>query len=137
VTSIHVTCMYHVWIIYTNAMVIVEIYRITKVLKIETDTIASLTAIDTSDNISSKLPSDRLSLFGRSVNNWRVSALARTLQLFTDRPNNHSRSQELRTFLYDVADLWLETVTNCFHELCLTDFLGSSKTKDVMVTMQN
>jgi hypothetical protein len=71
--------MYHVWIIYTNAMVIVEIYRITTVLKVETDTIASLTAIDTSDNISSKIPSDR--------------------------PNNHSRSQELRTFLYDVADL--------------------------------
>ena len=49
-------------------MVIVEIYRITTVLKVETDTIASLTAIDTSDNISSKLPSDRLSLFGRSIN---------------------------------------------------------------------
>ena len=60
--------MYYVWIIYTNAMVIVEIYRITTVLKVETDTIASLTAIDTSDNISSKIPSDRLSLFGRSVN---------------------------------------------------------------------
>ncbi len=23
----------------------------------------------------------------------------------SDRPNNHSRSRELRTFLYDVADL--------------------------------
>jgi hypothetical protein len=40
--------------------------------------------------------------------------LARTLQLLTDRPNNHSRSRELRTFLYDVADLRLETVTNFF-----------------------
>ena len=80
--------------------------------------------------ISSKLHSDRLSLFGRSVNSWkvrlrlslfgrsvncwRVSALARTLQLFTDRPNNDRRSRELRTFLYDVADLWLETVTKFF-----------------------
>jgi hypothetical protein len=36
--------------------------------------------------ISSKLPSDRLSLFGRSVNCWRAG----TLQLFTDRPNNHT-----------------------------------------------
>jgi hypothetical protein len=49
------------------------------------------------DIISSRLPSDRLSLFGRSVNCWRVSTLARTLQLFKDRPNNHSRSRELRT----------------------------------------
>jgi hypothetical protein len=48
---------------------------------------------------------DRLSLFGRSVNCWRVSALARSYQLFTDRPNNHSRSRDLRTFLYEVADL--------------------------------
>jgi hypothetical protein len=39
-------------------------------------------------NISSKLSSGRLSLFGWSVNCWMVSALARTLQLFTDRPNN-------------------------------------------------
>ena len=29
---------------------------------------------------------------------------ARTLQLFTYRLNNHSRSRELITFLYDVAD---------------------------------
>jgi len=43
--------MYHVWIIYTNAMVIVEIYRITAVLKVETDIIASIAAIDTSDNV--------------------------------------------------------------------------------------
>jgi hypothetical protein len=55
--------------------------------------------------ISYKLPSDRLSLFRRSVNRWRVSAPARTLQLFTYRLNNHSRSRELITFLYDVADL--------------------------------
>jgi hypothetical protein len=55
--------------------------------------------------ISSKLPSDRLWLFRRSVNCWRVSALARTLQLFTYRLNNRSRSRKLRTFLYDVADL--------------------------------
>ena len=41
-------------------------------------------------NISSKLPSDRL--------------------------NNHSRSREFRTFLYDVADLLLETVTNFFSQ---------------------
>ena len=34
-----------------------------------------------------------------------LMALARTLQLSTDRSNNHSRSQELRTFVYDVADL--------------------------------
>jgi hypothetical protein len=40
-----------------------------------------------------------------SGNCWRVNALARTLQLFTDRPNNHSRSRELRAFLYDIADL--------------------------------
>ena len=66
------------------------------------------------DIISYKLSSDRLSLFGRSVNCWRVSALARTLQLFTDRPNNHSRSRNLRSFLCDAADLWLETVTKCF-----------------------
>ena len=39
-------------------------------------------------NISSKLSSDRLSLFGWSVHCWMVSALARTLQLVTDRPNN-------------------------------------------------
>ena len=26
-------------------------------------------------------------------------------KLPSDRPNNHSRSRELRTFLYDVADL--------------------------------
>ena len=57
-------------------------------------------------NIKSyKLPSDRLSLFRRSVNRWRVSAPARTPQLFTYRLNNHSRSRELITFLYDVADL--------------------------------
>ena len=43
-----------------------------------------------------------------------MSALARTLQLFTDRPNNHCRSPELTTFLYDVADLYLETVTTFF-----------------------
>ena len=57
---------------------------------------------------------DRLSLFGRSGNCWRVSALARSYQLFTDRPNNHSRSRDLRTFLYEVADLYLETVTKFF-----------------------
>jgi hypothetical protein len=28
-----------------------------------------------------------------------------TLQQFTDRPNNDRRSRELRTFVYDVADL--------------------------------
>jgi hypothetical protein len=60
------------------------------------------------------LPSDRLSLFRRSVNRRRVSALARTLQLFTYRLNNHSRSRELIKFVYDVADLWLETVTKSF-----------------------
>ena len=31
---------------------------------------------------------DRLSLFGRSVNSWRVRAKALTLQQFTDSPNN-------------------------------------------------
>jgi hypothetical protein len=55
--------------------------------------------------ISYKLPSDRLSLFRRSVNRCMVSAPARTLQLFTYRLNNHSRSRELITFVYDVADL--------------------------------
>ena len=40
----------------------------------------------------------------------RRSALARTLQLFTDRPNNHSRSREFGTFLYNAA----ETVTKFF-----------------------
>ena len=35
-------------------------------------------------------------------------------KLYNDRPNNHNRSRELRTFLYDVADLWLETVTKFF-----------------------
>ena len=39
---------------------------------------------------------------------------ALTLQQFTDRPNNHSRSRELRTFLYEVADLELETVAKFF-----------------------
>jgi hypothetical protein len=55
--------------------------------------------------ISYKLPSDRLSLFRRSVNRWRVRTPARTFQLFTYRLNNHGRSRELITFLYDVADL--------------------------------
>ena len=54
---------------------------------------------------SSKLPSDRLWLFRRLVNCWRERALVRILQLFTYWLNNHSRSRELRTFLYDVADL--------------------------------
>ena len=66
------------------------------------------------NHISYKLPSDRLSLFRRSANRWRVSAPARTLQLFTYRLNNHSRSRELIAFLYDVADLYLETATNFF-----------------------
>jgi hypothetical protein len=35
-------------------------------------------------------------------------------KLPSDRPNNDRRSQELRTFLYDVTDLWLETVTKFF-----------------------
>ena len=39
----------------------------------------------------SKFPS-RLSLFGRSLNSWRVRANALTLQQFTDRPNNDRRS---------------------------------------------
>jgi hypothetical protein len=45
--------------------------------------------------ISSKLPSDRLWLFRRSVNCWRVSAHP---QQFIDRLNNHRRSRELRNF---------------------------------------
>ena len=49
--------------------------------------------------ISYKLPSHRISLFRRSVNCWRVSAPARTLQLFTYCLNNHSRSRELITFV--------------------------------------
>jgi type II secretory pathway component PulJ len=34
----------------------------------------------------------------------RTQFPARTLQLFNYRLNNHSRSRELITFLYDVAD---------------------------------
>ena len=43
-----------------------------------------------------------------------LKVLARTYQLFTDRPNKHSWSRELRKCVYDVADLYLETVTEFF-----------------------
>jgi hypothetical protein len=47
------------------------------------------------NTISYKLPSDHLLLFRRSVNLWRVSAPAWTLQLFTYRLNNHKRKARL------------------------------------------
>ena len=49
-----------------------------------------------------KIMIERRAIYGNLENK---SALARTLQLFTDRPNNDRQSLELRTFLYDVADL--------------------------------
>ena len=45
------------------------------------------------------------------IGRYDMQATALTLQQFTDRLNNHSRSWEL---LYDVADLQLETVTRFF-----------------------
>ena len=35
---------------------------------------------------------------------WTIQFIISS-KLPSDRPNNHSRSRELRTFLYDVADL--------------------------------
>ena len=46
------------------------------------------------ENLENKINTlyrDRLWLFGRSVNSWRVRAKALTLQQFTDRPNNARR----------------------------------------------
>ena len=63
------------------------------------------------DKIIPKNNDEGRAIYGNLENK---SALARTLQLFTDRPNNDRRSREHRTFLYDVADLWLETVTKFF-----------------------